>query len=99
MKYLIIERNKGYFLRNNERVEIDKIDKEDIYNLISKLLDTPDDEFEMDEFSEEILQHGVHSIIYRNVYNKFKDLKKEKESIQDSVNQQFYSAFQKYGNE
>ncbi|MBV6375456.1 hypothetical protein HIU97_12050 [Enterococcus casseliflavus] len=99
MKYLIIERNKGYFLKNNERVEIDKIDKEDIYNLISELLESSDDEFEMDEFSEETLQHGVHSIIYRNIYNKFVDLKKEKIGIQDSVNQQFYSAFQKYNNE
>lgn len=95
MKYLVIDNNKGYYIKKDKKQEIDHISKEDIYELISILINI-DEDFEMDEFSEEKLQHGVHSIIYRNLYNKFADLKKEKESIHDSVNQQFMAAFQKY---
>lgn len=99
MKYLKIEDNKGFFLRNGIMVEIDKINKEDIYYLISSvILNDNDDQFEMDVFSEETLQHGVHKIIYKNIYTKLSELLKEKDSIRDSVNQQFASAIQKYSN-
>ncbi len=50
----------------------------------------------MDEFSEEKLQHGVHKIIYKSIHDKLFELIKDKENIQDSVNQQFASALQKY---
>lgn len=97
MKYLVINNNKGYYIKRGKKQEIDHISKEDIYELISILINIDENEdFEMDEFSEEKLQHGVHSIIYRNLYNKFLDLKKERESIHDLVNQQFMTAFQKY---
>ncbi|EFT94318.1 MULTISPECIES: hypothetical protein [Enterococcus] len=101
MKYLKIENNQGYFLtRSHEWNEIDKISKEDIYELIKILIAIENSEsFEMDEFNEEILQHGVHKIIYRNLYTKFTELKQEKDSIIDRVNQQFSTAFQKYSNE
>ena len=77
MKYLKIDDNKGYFFRENAWVPIDQIIKEDIFELISlAVLPKDGTTFEMDEFSEEKLQH--------------------KENIQDSVNQQFASALQKY---
>lgn len=94
MKYLEIENNKGYYYLNSQKIEIDKIAKEDILELVKILMSEED--FTMDEFSEEKLQHGVHKIIYRNIYSKFQDLKNEKDSIIDEVNQDFQEAFQKY---
>lgn len=97
MKYLKIDKNKGFFLRNDCMVEMDNIKKEDIFDLISLAI-SDDTNFEMDEFSEETLQHGVHKIIYKSLYNKFQELMRDKENIQDSVNQQFATAMQKYSN-
>ncbi|MBT2732900.1 hypothetical protein [Carnobacterium sp. ISL-102] len=94
MKYLEIENNKGYYHLNSKKTEIDKISKEDILELVKILMH--EKVFLMDEFSEEKLQHGVHKIIYRNIHNKFQDLKNEKDSIIDEVNQDFQEAFQKY---
>lgn len=95
MKYLKIENNQGFFLRENDMITIDKITKEDIFNLISLVIST-ETEFDMDEFSEKTLQHGVHKIIYKSIYDKLLELIKDKENIQDSVNQQFATALQKY---
>ncbi|WP_429960489.1 hypothetical protein [Enterococcus sp. AZ012] len=95
MKYLKIENNQGFFLRENDMIMIDKITKEDIFNLISLVIST-ETEFDMDEFSEKTLQHGVHKIIYKSIYDKLLELIKDKENIQDSVNQQFATALQKY---
>ena len=54
MKYLKIDDNKGYFLRENAWVPIDQIIKEDIFELISlAVLPKDGTTFEMDEFSEE----------------------------------------------
>lgn len=96
MKYLKIENNQGFFLREDTMVAVDKIKKEDIFNLIDSAISNEDAVFEMDEFSEEILQHGVHKIIYKSLYDKISELIKDKENIHDSVNQQFASALKKY---
>ncbi|MBM7690556.1 hypothetical protein BCR24_15140 [Enterococcus ureilyticus] len=97
MKYLKIDNNKGYFLSGETWVPIDQISKEDIFDLISLVVVPKDDTtFEMDEFSEEMLQHGVHKIIYKSIYDKLHELIKDKENIQDSVNQQFATSLQKY---
>lgn len=77
-------------------VAVDKIKKEDIFNLIESAISNEDTAFEMDEFSEETLQHGVHKIIYKSLYDKISDLINDKENIHDSVNQQFASALKKY---
>jgi len=97
MKYLKIDGNKGYFLREETWIEIDQIIKEDIFELISlAVLSKDGTTFEMDEFSEEKLQHGVHKIIYKSIHDKLSELSKDKENIQDSVNQQFATTLQKY---
>lgn len=97
MKYLKIDKNKGYFLREETWIEIDQIVKEDIFELISLAVLSKDGiTFEMDEFLEEKLQHGVHKIIYKSIHDKLSELIKDKENIQDSVNQQFATALQKY---
>ena len=76
MKYLKIEDNKGYFLKAGdstpgEWIEIDKVNKDDLMKLLNKAVDT---EFDMDEYSEEILGNKAHQIIYKRLYEKFNDL-------------------------
>lgn len=99
MKYLKIENNQGFFLKKDNWIAIDQITKDDLFKFISVILDNGDGEFEMDEFDEEIIQHAAHKIIYKNIYNKLLELKKERDNLQDKVNQQFSTAFQKYSND
>lgn len=97
MKYLKIENNKGFFLKEEVWIPIDEITKDDIFKFIHLIiLPTDNTTFEMDEFSEEILQHGVHKIIYKNIYDKLSELIIDKANIQDNVDQQFAGALQKY---
>lgn len=99
MKYLQIDNNKGFFkLTNDENYKsIDTISKEDIFKLISVVIES-DEDIEMDDFSDELIQNKAHNIIYRNLHQKLTDLKLEKNNIIDSTNQYFEEAFQKYSN-
>ena len=98
MKYLHINDNKGFFKINaiEELKSIDSISKDDIFKLINLLMEKED--FEMDEFKDELIQNKAHNIIYRNLYQRFLELKQEKNNIIDSTNQYFAEAFQKYSN-
>lgn len=96
MKYLKIDKNKGYFKIDDNYTEIDKINKDDIFKLISIIINDEENNFEMDEYNEEILNHGVHKIIYSNLYSKFQDLIMDRDRINDTVQQKFSDAYQKY---
>lgn len=96
MKYLKIDKNKGYFKIDDNYTEIDKINKDDIFKLISIIINDEENNFEMDEYNEEILNHGVHKIIYSNLYSKFQDLIMDRDRINDTVQQKFADAYQKY---
>jgi hypothetical protein len=99
MKYLKIENNQGFFLKEDNWIAVDQITKEDLFSFINIILDSVEGEFEMDEFSEETIQHAAHKIIYKNIYNKLLELEHEKDNLHDKVNQQFSTAFQKYSND
>ena len=67
MKYLKINENKGYYLKANEAetddwIEIDKINKDDLMDLLNKAVES---DFEMDEYKEENLDNKAHQIIYK----------------------------------
>ena len=81
MKYLHINDNKGFFKINEieELKSIDSISKDDIFKLINLLMEKED--FEMDEFKDELIQNKAHNIIYRNLYQRFLELKQEKNII------------------
>ena len=83
MKYLKINENKGYYLKASEAetdnwIEIDKINKDDLMDLLNKAVDS---DFEMDEYKEENLDNKSHQIIYKNIYEKFVDLIANKTSV------------------
>lgn len=98
MKYLKIKDNKGYFLKQEKEqpdqwIEIDKISKEDLMNLLESAMST---DFEIDEFIEENIGHKAHQIIYKSIFEKFTDLINNKKSFIDECDLQFRSAIEKY---
>ena len=97
MKYLKIENNKGYFLKgkNNttEWVEIDQIEKADLMNLLNC---AEIDDFEMDSFVAENIQHKAHQIIYQQLFEKFESFVTNKKRFKDESEQIYKEAIEKY---
>jgi hypothetical protein len=98
MKYLRIDDNKAYFLRNNENEEdnwilIDQIGKDDLFNLLNRAISEP---FEMDEFSDENLSNKAHYIIYKNLHEKFSGLLTNKTRFKDESDGLYKAALEKY---
>jgi len=98
MKYLKIEDNKGYFLKQEKEqtdqwIEIDKITKEDLMNLLESAIST---DFEIDEYIEDNIGHKAHQIVYKSIYEKFADLINNNKSFIDECDSQFRSAIEKY---
>ncbi len=98
MKEFEIKNNNVYFCsKNGEYKPIDSINKEELLFLINKLIDS--DDFEMDEYNDELIKNEAHKIIYRNVFNKFSELMKNKKSFKDQYSGLFEAALNKYKNE
>lgn len=96
IKILKIDSNKGYFLdKNNAFVEVDKIDRDSLFNLVSL---TIENEIEMDECDEEKLSNKVHLIIYKDIYNKICDLVNNKESLISNATSKYKEVIDKYKN-
>ena len=98
MKYLRIEDNKGFFLKdlNVESplyVPIDQITRDDLLAMLNKAIS---EEFQMDEFREELVSHKAHQIIYKNLYEKFAELLSEKSRFKDESEGLYKNAFDKY---
>jgi hypothetical protein len=94
MKYLKIENNKVFYLNNNsESNEIDKISKEDLMNLLNKAVES---DFEMDEYKEENIANKAHQIIYKNIYEKFKNILDNKTRFKDESQRLYKDALDKY---
>lgn len=96
MIYLKIENNKGFYrleTASGKWMEIDQIGKDHLLTLL-KLASIED--FEMDEYKEELLQNPAHNIIYKSVYNKFKDFLSNKTRFKDSVDALYKAALEKY---
>jgi len=94
MKYLKIENSKGYYqLEPNKWVELDQIGKDDLLTLLDKAIN---DDFEMDDFDTETLGHKAHQIIYKHLYQKFNELKENKNRFKDESEQLYKSAIEKY---
>lgn len=96
MKYLKIENNKGFYRLDTSQdiwTDLDQINKEHLLELL-KFAST--DEFEMDEYKDELLQNPAHNIIYKNIYGKFSDFLKNKTRFQDSAESTYKQAIEKY---
>lgn len=96
MKYLKIEKGKGYFLNaENSMEEISKISKEDILRLLDIATDK-EQNFEMDSVKENNLDNKAHIIIYRNLYTKFNEILKDRDRFIDESMSIYKDALNKY---
>lgn len=93
MKILEVKNGKGYFLKGEETVELDQIGKEDLLNLLDIAIAT---EFEMDEYDVEKLHNKAHQIIYKHLYQKFEELKQNKDRFKDESERAYKDAIEKY---
>ena len=95
MKCLKIEDNKGYFtIDGTDWSPIDEINK---YHLL-KLLDLAieEDDFEMDAFAAEELANQAHHIIYKNIHEKFTEIRKNRDRFKDESESLYKDAIAKY---
>lgn len=97
MKYLKINDNKGYFLKDKTIpdlwTEIDQIDKNDLMKLLESASE-PD--FEMDAYDESLIQHKAHQIIYKNLTEKFNAFLSNKSRFIDESESTYKTALEKY---
>ncbi len=97
MKCLKIENGKGFYRLDKEDWHpIDKLNKEDLLTLVNLSLT---DDFEMDEFDKEKLEHKAHQVIYKNIFEKLSELGKKKNRFKDESELLYKSAFEKYSRE
>ena len=94
MKYLKVENSKGYYSLNGMQwEEIDKIDKDSLLSLLDLALNT---DFTMDDYESSNLANQAHQIIYRDIYNKFNDILKNKQQFNDESSNLYKGALEKY---
>jgi len=97
MIFLKIENNKGYFISDKSQpdnwTEIDLIEKKDLMQLLDYAVE---EEFEMNEYVEDSIQHKAHQIIYKHLYEKFDSFLKNKSRFKDETDLIFKDAIEKY---
>lgn len=96
MKYLKIENNKGFYRIDSTKEEWSELDQINKDQLLTLLKFASTEEFEMDEYKDELLQNPAHNIIYKNIYEKFIDFLGNKTRFQDSVEAMYKTAIEKY---
>lgn len=97
MKILKIESSKGLFLNSKGNyVLIDEITKEDLLRLVEHIVE--DEKSELDDFNGIDIVNPAQKIIYENVYNKFSEIKTQREIILNNKNKLYSEAFEKYNN-
>jgi len=94
MKLLKIEDNKGHYLNEaGEFDTIDKISKEGLMKLVNLTLN---DEIEFDEYKKDDVKNEAHQIIYKNIFEKLRDLRDRKKEFADESQTLFLPDYQKY---
>ena len=100
MKFLTIDNGQAMYTIDPTvpaSVKIDQISKEDLFRLIELCI--TDDSFEMDPYNEGLLQNKAHQIIYKNIYQKLEDLKKQRVRFSDEKTVLYRTAINKYSAE
>ena len=97
MKYLVIEDGISKYTIDPSTPAskmIDQISKEDLLALIESCIS--DEDFEMDAYDETILRNKAHQIIYKNIYQKLDDLRKQRVRFSDEKTVLYRAAITKY---
>ncbi len=97
MKYLQINDNQGVFLKDKAQpdnwTEIDKIEKDDLMNLLDF---ATEDDFEMDAYDEATLGNKAHQIIYKSIYEKLNIFLTNKDRFKDQTENIYKDELEKY---
>ena len=98
MKILKIENNIGCFSVNGvEYKNIYEITRNDIFGILTSILENADDETNFDRISEEnVILNDAQKIIYEKIYYKLIATKSKREEILNSVNQEVAPLLSKY---
>jgi hypothetical protein len=100
MKYLKIDNNKAFYINpkkvEEEWIEIDKIDKDILYDLMQIAINQ---NFEMDVYNEDLIANKTHQIIYKNLYAKFNGLIENESRFADESKALYAEAITKYKHE
>jgi hypothetical protein len=96
MKCLKINDGKGQFsINGSDFFEIDTIGKDQVLELVDLAL-SEDDNFEMDEYDEELFTNPAHRVIYKNLYEKFISLDANKSHFTSEVSELYQDTLDKY---
>ena len=98
MESLKIENNTGFFKREGEGwVEINKMTKEDLYDLVNWAL--TEDDFTMGTYDESSLLNPAHKTIYSHIYRQLTDIRDRKEEFAEDIFYSYKEAYDKYCSE
>lgn len=93
MKYLKIKDSKGFYWNGDDYQEIDKINKDDLLVLLNA---AEEEDFEIEEYDEEKLQHKAHQIIYGNLHNKLQQFLTNKNEFKLEASELYNDAIRKH---
>ena len=74
--------------------KIDQISKEDLLKLLDLCM--KEDEFEMDPSDDILLKNKAHQIIYKNIFQKLEELRKQRIRFSDEMTVMYRTAINKY---
>lgn len=97
MESLKIENNKGWFKRDGEWVEINKMTKEDLYGLVDSAL--TEEEYIMTPYDEMALKNPAHKTIYSHIYRQLCDIRQRKDEFNEEIQSAYKEAYDKYCSE
>lgn len=86
MKYLMVDNGRVFYSLDGSAASkkpIDQISKDDLLTLLK--LAVSEESFEMDPYSTESVHNAAHQIIYKNIYQKFEDIRLHRVSIYNLI--------------
>jgi len=97
MKYLKIDDNKGFFIKDKEQptiwTEIDQIEKNDLLYLLNH---STVEDFEFDEYVEANIGNKAHQIIYKHLSEKLQSFLATKDRFKDEAESIYKETLEKY---
>ena len=100
MKYLMVDNGRVFYSLDGSAASkkpIDQISKDDLLILLK--LAISEESFEMDPYSTESVHNAAHQIIYKNIYQKFEDIRLHRVSFEDEKVNLYRTAINRYSSE
>ncbi len=100
MQYLMVDNGRVFYSLDGSAASknpIDQISKDDLLTLLKIAIS--EESFEMDPYSTESVHNAAHQIIYKNIYQKFEDIRLHRVSFEDEKVNLYRTAINKYSSE